>query len=376
MKILHIITSLRIGGAEVALFNRLKAMSGNNLDHLVICFYEGPIVEQIRGLGVDVWVVKGLLRGYDPVGFFRVYKIAQRFNPSIIHTALWAANIVGRLLGLILKVPVINELHGNVAHEGILRNVVEQLSCRAATKIVAVSHSVQSSYELKIMTSLSNSKRSEIAQRLITITNGIDRQDLLARIAAFPLSRTELGLTSDDFVIGAIGRLEKIKSYEVLIRSFAALLERVPLRRASIKLVMVGDGSERFFLEQLVAALHLKQNVLFLGYRMDVYRLYSIFDCFALSSQSEGLSIALLEAIALGIPVISTHANGPHDAIVSGKNGLLVPPNDIPAYAEGLLGLMQKDIVKNPDMVPLNKSFSFSLENVVIGYQNLYCQLS
>ena len=376
MKILHIITSLRMGGAEVALLNRLKAMRNDpGVQHKVICFYDGPIAGAIRELGISVVLVRGFVKGYDPLGLWQLFKITHSLKPDIIHTALWAANISGRIVGSILQIPVINELHGNVVHEGWLRNVAERWSLRGASRVVAVSPSVREVYERHIVQALSVRDRSFIAARLVTVPNGIDRAALMARVSTQALSRQVLGLAQSDFVVGAIGRFEKIKSYDVLVHSVVRLCELVPPeQRNSIKLCLVGDGSERAALERLVRQLGLEHHVVFTGYRLDAFNFYPLFDCFALSSQSEGLSIALLEALALGLPVISTNLELQHDAIVPGVNGLLIPVNDVELYAQGLLALYEKQIKKSDDFSPLSH-FSFSIDVVTSAYRLMYQQL-
>ena len=265
MKILHIITSLRIGGAEVALLNLLRALKDDTtIHHTVVCFYSGPIVHAIRELGIKVIVVQGIVKGYDPVGLATLFIIALRYRPTIIHTALWAANMAGRIIGALLRIPVINELHGNVIHEGYLRNTVDRLLLSRAHRIIAVSPSVRTIYEHHMLQALPLKKRQGIEQRLLTITNGIDRTALINRIQAQPLSRGELGLTANDFVVGSIGRFEKIKSYDLLIRSFVRFKNLLPVaQRASIKLCLVGDGSERAALQALARSLLLDDEIVF-----------------------------------------------------------------------------------------------------------------
>lgn len=377
MKILHIITSLRIGGAEFALFNLLRAMRANpKVKHLVLCFYDGPVVALIRDLNVEVIVIRGFIKGYDPLGLWRVYWIAKSFCPQVIHTSLWAANIVGRLISLLLSVPVINELHGNVVHEGRLRNYLDRISLGKVNYIVAVSPSVQTTYVNHIIPALSFVKRKIIEARLLTIPNGIDRLDLIFRMQKNFLTRLDLGLAPEDFVIGTIGRFEKIKSYDVLIKSVHVMRKNLSLLDQNrIKLCLVGDGSQRNFLEDLVRQYGLESNVIFTGYRLDASRFYSLFDCFALSSQSEGLSIALLEAMAIGLPVISTNISCEHDAIVHEKNGYLIPVNDVGAYAQGLMLLYNKTIKKSGSFEPLSE-FPFLINKTVKAYNQLYHRLT
>jgi len=361
-----------MGGAEVALLNRLAAMNNDRYHHKVVCFYDGPIVQQIRALGIDVMVNKGFVKGYDPIGLWQLYKVMRNFNPDIIHTSLWAANMVGRLFGFIVNIPVINELHGNVEHEGRVRNGLERLSVRGAKRIVAVSASVRRVYEQCIMSGLSIPSKSLITQRLVTIANGIDRKSLINKMERTLLSRSDFGFSAQDFIIGAIGRFEKIKSYDVLIRSVAHLCQLLDEKeRNKIKLCLTGEGSQRHYLQVLVQQLKLEKQVVFTGYRLDAFRFYSLFDCFALSSQSEGLSIALLEALAVGLPIITTHLEKDHDAVIQNVNGLLIPVNDVEAYAQGLLQLYHRRIKKSDDYSPLCV-YPFSIDNVVASYEAMY----
>ncbi len=374
MKILHIITGLRIGGAEYALFNLLQTIRSHmDFEHRVLCFYDGPVAEKIRNLGIDVMLIRGIVRGYDPVGIYTLYKIVKSYKPDIIHTALWAANMVGRLLGYLCKIPVINELHGNVVHEGFIRNWCERRSWRAASYIVAVSNSVYTVYDRLFLENMRSKDRVAWRNRLVTIDNGIDRDALVAHVyGQDPLQRSAWGLSPQDFVIGAIGRLEKIKSFDVLIRALRLFIDDLPeADRQHIRICLVGDGSERASLQALVKELSLEDHVIFVGWRLDASRFYALFDCFALSSQSEGLSLALLEAVALGIPVISTHSGNQHDALVDDVNGFLVSPNDCVRYAHALKRLYSRDIVRSSNYEPL-ASFSFDITKTTKTYRNLY----
>lgn len=376
MKILHIITSLKIGGAEVALLNMLRGMQDDkDIEHVVVCFYPGPLVALIRELGINVIVNTGVIRGYDLLGIIKLIWIVKKYQPDLLHASLWAANMVSRLLGKLFKIPVINELHGYVGHEGLLRNFFERSTIKYVQRIVAVSPSVRSSYERYIINRLHECDREYIKLRLMVICNGIDRHDLIKKIERGHCSRRDYGLTDEHFIVGAIGRFEKIKSYDVLIRAVAAMQVLLTKEEfAKIRVIMVGSGSLQKNLELLVNELGLKKQVIFTGYQMGVYRFYPLFDCFALSSQSEGLSIALLEALALGVPVISTHSSATHDAIIQGENGYLVPSRDVKAYSYGLTSLFHKEIEKNKNFKPLT-DFQFSLDRLVKSYRTLYQDL-
>ncbi len=370
MKILHLITSLKVGGAESALVNYLSKVVGKDGNaHLVVYFHHGPNVKKIEDLGINICKITGLISIYDPFFFYRLVKLVRYIKPDIIHSSLWSANIIARLISKFYKIPVVCDLHGNSFDEGKFRNWLDRRTVNYCAKIVSVSESVKDSYLKNI---IGAKDVINVSSKLVVIKNGIDVQALRDKALKEPLSGKNLGLSDDDFVIGAVGRLEPIKSYDVLIKAFAKFLK---LSRASnAKLLVVGYGTQRESLVNLVKSLGIECSVIFVGYRSDAYKFYPLFDCFALSSQSEGLSIALLEAMSFGLPVISTHPDLNHDVIKHGINGFLVLPGDIDTYALAINRLYQDQkyakIIgqSNKELVKSN----FNINVVMAGYQNVY----
>ncbi len=369
MKIFHLITSLKIGGAESALVNFLTKQSQNKeYQHHVAYFHQGPNIEKIENLGIKTFHVTGLVSYYDPVAFLRLKKVIQALQPDVIHTALWSSNILGRLLGKHLNIPVVSDLHGNVKDEGALRNWFESKTRFLSKKIIAVSSSVRDVYQNSI----------GLSDSLTVINNGIDVDALRARVTAQPLTRADCGLSEDDFIIGAIGRLEPIKSYDVLIHAFKKFVDQVKDQQNSIKLCLIGDGSQMQQLKDLVKQLGIEHNVIFLGFRTDAYRFYQLFDCLAFSSQSEGLSIALLEGLAFGVPIITTNKTPRHDVLDHGRHGFIVPTNDTDAFARYLVQMYQNNDDVRKQMANNNKMLvsSYSIDSVVKKYQAIYREVA
>lgn len=403
MNILHLITSLKIGGAESSLVNYLSAVAekphacqvGDELGyggisskfvgkdgntHSVVYFHPGPNVDKIQNMGIKTYQISGILSIYDPVFFFRLAKLIKFINPDLIHSSLWSANITARLISKFYKIPVICDLHGNSFDEGRLRNWFDRRTVNYCAKIVAVSDSVKDAYFKNIIGSKNITGASS---KLAVIKNGIDVQALRYKAFKEPLTRKDFGFADNDFVIGAVGRLEPIKSYDVLIKAFALFLSRIQETKFSsmsqAKLVIIGDGSQRESLVNLAKSLKIEPSVIFTGYRSDAYRFYQILDCFALSSQSEGLSIALLEAMAFGLPVISTNLDiNRHDVITPEINGFLVYPNDIEGYALAINKLFQdhqegqslRNVIRQRNLELV--STEFCIDGVVDKYQKLY----
>lgn len=356
MKILHVISSLKIGGAETALYNFLEAVQSKGNEHIVAFFHDGPYREKIEALGIKTYCIKGWLYHYDPGAYFYLKKLVLSFKPNVIHSALWSANILSRLVASHCRISVICDLHGNCVDEGRFRNLLDRLTANKAFAIVAVSNTVHDAYKHHIYNH----------PNLVTIQNGINIALVKKRAKENPLSREEIGIPRNAFVIGAVGRLEPIKSYDILLRAFSL--------NSQGYIVIVGDGSERKNLESLCQTLGIQNRVIFVGMRPDAQRFYPLFNCFALSSHSEGLSIALLEALCFGLPVITTHAFAHHDVITHGVNGFLIPPRDIDTYAKHLKLLYdQHDLCTEMRAANTNLVYKqFNLDSTVSAYVTLY----
>lgn len=379
MKVLHFITSLKIGGAESALVNFLtyeQRYKDNPLQHTVLHLYHGPNVEKIENLGISTHQITGFFHRYDPFSFLRLIRFIKKIKPDVIHTSLWSANIMGRLAGAMLGIPVISDLHGSALDEGSLRNNLDALTAPCASKIIAVSPSVKASYLAGVIPKVISTKRQQATySRIEVIHNGIDIEQVQAIAQENPLKRSDFSWNDDDFVIGAVGRLEPIKSYDILIKAFAYLLSKKNLRR-SPKLCLIGDGSEMEKLQNLARELGASSSIYFAGMRNNAIAFYPLFDCFALSSQSEGLSISLLEALCFGLPIVSTHLNLHHDVITHETNGLLVSIGDKHSLADAL-NILLADPDKANAMRKANAQLiqSFDLAHTAKKYTEIYQDL-
>ncbi|QQR49489.1 glycosyltransferase [bacterium] len=379
MKILHIITSLKLGGAETMLYRFLAQSSQDQrYQHVVAYFYDGPFVKKIRDLGVPVIKISGLFFCYDFVAFYRLNALINSFKPTLIHSSLWSANIIARLFAFFYQLPLMCDLHGNAAHEGSVRNLLDSITATIPKKIVAVADGVKTAYEKTIIgAQRDQAKRTAVTQSLVVIKNGIDVCELHEYVQQAPLARCELGLHENDFVIGSVGRLDAIKSYDVLVKAFAVLLTTIKPAGQPVKLCLVGGGQDEEKIKALVAQLGISAHVVLTGARADGARFYQLFECFALSSQSEGLSVAVLEAMAFGLPIVSTCAGKSHEVLVDGTNGFLVPVNDEQALANALQQLYDKRSLAvkmgraNRDLVECD----YALDCMVARYHALYDEL-
>lgn len=324
--ILHLITSLKMGGAETLLCDLLERADARDVEYAVIYFHEGPNVERLQNLGISTYHIKGLVCLYDPIFFVRLLWCVRKLRPSLIHTWLWSANIAGRVAGFLCRVPVINSFHNNVDQDGSLRALFDRASYGMAHELVAVSHGVADS--LKMHYNIQPA-------RITTIQNGIDHDLVKKRAEHQDVKRFDLGLTDDHFIIGSVGRFVFLKNYSLLLTAFAAIYAKYPQAR----LVLVGSGPEEQRLRDTADQLAIAHVVHFVTGKQS-YGYYRLFDCFALSSFKEGISIALLEAMCFALPCISTHEKSNHDVIINEVNGLLVPSENTTALVAGIMRIM------------------------------------
>lgn len=238
--------------------------------------------EDLKGLRrwLIVWKLYKFCQqqGFDVV-------IAHRFKP--ISMMMW----VGRLL----KAPVfIGVQHAIGDYDRILRRVEASLLIGPRWRMVGVSQAV-TEYLKRTVPAFDDTNT-------LTINNAIDidqaRELMLPRATA----RAQLGLAEKGMIIGCIGRLVPVKGHAVLIKAFAGIAERYP----DVSVAIIGEGRERAALEALIASHRLEQRVFLLGAHDDALRYVQAFDIFAMPSFSEGLPLALLEALAGERPVVGS----------------------------------------------------------------------
>jgi glycosyltransferase involved in cell wall biosynthesis len=170
---------------------------------------------------------------------------------------------------------------------------------------------------------------------LETLHHGLD-QAAVAGWGSPDGVRAELGIAEDAPVVGNVANFKAAKDHPTLLRAAALVRERLP----EVRFVLIGQGPLEPETRRLAADLGLDANVVFTGFRTDAHRLLAALDVFTLSSTYEGLPIALIEAMALGRPAVVTRVGGVPEVLADGAQGLLVPPRDPAALADGLLRLL------------------------------------
>jgi L-malate glycosyltransferase len=356
IKLVHVISNLGVGGAEGVLYQLLNHLDSSKFSHTVIYFRPGPYVEKIKKLGVKTYYVRGVLFRYDPVFLVKLFLLVQKLKPDCLHTLLWAANFLGRLIASVLRISHVEVLHNNIDQNGLIRTILDRVTAQRRGELVAVSDGVAQS--------LTQHAPWFTAVPVHIIKNGVPQYK-----ASNKIDRADLGLSDAQFVIGSVGRFEAVKNYGLLLTAFALLYDEH--RRA--RLVLVGQGSQENFLRTRAYDLGIDDRVIFVV-GQDAQPYYQLFDCFVMSSYKEGISMALLEAMRQAIVPVVTSTSSTHDVINHGKNGFLLPSGDASKLAAGIDELIQSRALRRrlSENARTTVELHFKIERMANEYAELY----
>lgn len=332
MNITHVVENLNRGGLERMVLELVKLQQRQGHRCRVVCLFErGALAHELDALGIPV-AACGKRQGLDLRALARARRMIRAHDTEVLHTHNAVAHYQAMLASCGLGVErVINTRHGMGGNPRAGRR--EWLYRRALARtgtVVAVCEAA---------------RRDAIARGVLplaktqVVPNGIEVASFRPASAAMRARLLQmLSLPAATRVIGSVGRLNWAKDQVGLIHAF----REVHAQQPETALVLVGNGELRAGLVQCALAQGVAAHVHFLGDRNDVPELLQGFDLFALSSLSEGYSMALLEACAVALPIVATDVGGNGEIVRDGDTGLLVPPRDPSALARALLCLLQE----------------------------------
>lgn len=322
--IVHLIYRLDYGGMETVLVDLINQMGDTPYRHAVICLAGySDFRNRLRSPEVAVFDLNKRA-GKDLASYARLWRLLRRLRPALVNTynvATLDLAPVARLAGC----RVVHAEHGwAVRQEQVpakyvyLRRVMRPF----VDRFVVVSRDLGAWLQRAVGV-------PEV--KLACIHNGVDPE---MAVRARAEARRRLGIPVDAYVMGTVARLDPVKAQGLLIQAMAeSAIRDVP--RAQ-RLYIVGEGPERPRLESLIREHNLGEQVQLIGARDDVPEWLSAFDVFVLPSFNEGISIAALEAMAAGLPVVAAQVGGNPEVVLSGITGQLVPVGDVPALAQAL----------------------------------------
>jgi glycosyltransferase involved in cell wall biosynthesis len=293
MRVLHVITGLAAGGAETQLAQLLRH-SDHHAD--VIALYNaGSVAAEIQTDGRAVLDLG--MRSNRQVGVLgRLVRLIRAGRYDVVHTHLYRACLYGRIAARLGGVPVVVATEHSLLSDGRLEGravsrpvwALYRLAERCGDLTIAVSTAVHESLR----------RRGIPERRLATVPNGLELGRYRFQAAARDRVRTQLGLGRHTQVVGTVGRLHRWKNLDLALRAVA------PLLGPDRAFVVIGDGPERAALTALADRLGVADRVRFTGERLDVPELLSALDAFVFPSANDTFGLAVIEALASGLPVV------------------------------------------------------------------------
>jgi len=324
VNVMHIIEDLENGGAERVLVTLVSGLDPQRFRPVVCCLTKkGRLAKELEARGIPV-VTMNKRPKLDLAMLFRLRQMLREQKIAIVHTHVFTANFWGRLAAILARVPVlITHEHSTFTVDNRYRRWIESVLMRRTHKMIAVSENLRRRLV----------REGRLApDAVMTIHNGLRLHSSRLNEARREQLRQELGLQKFDHVIGTVGRFEPRKNYPLLLEAMTMVLQQHP----GAALLMIGAGPEEKKLRQQARDAGMAPQVIFTGYRSDISKLLGLISTFCLSSTTEGISMAILEALLAGVPVVATQVGGNPEIIPDRGHGILVPSGDAKALAEAL----------------------------------------
>jgi glycosyltransferase involved in cell wall biosynthesis len=324
MKILHINTEKTWRGGEQQTLYLLKGLKKRNITSHLLCQPGSPMEERTKKAEIEVFPVA--MRG--EVDLFASYQLRthiKRFNYDIIHSHTSHAHTLAFLasLGIRTRLLVSRRVDFSIFRHSFLH--LSGIKYRFMTDYyIAISHKIK---DILVQDGVPR-------QRIFVVHSGIDPERFTAVSMDYLIP--EFNLKSNEPVVVNVAHLAGHKGQQYLVRAIPLVLAKIPAARFFI----VGEGKLMNELQALAASLGLNKELIFTGFRQDVGAFYHVADLFVMSSVQEGLGTAVIDALALGKPVVATNSGGIPEIIRNGETGRLVAPADPTALAEGIIELL------------------------------------
>ena len=368
MKILQLITGLGQGGAEQVVFD-LATRLDRRRHRVTVCSIldvsgeQGVYVGRLKDAGVGVASL-GVARKWQLGRAAGLGPLLRDLRPDALHCHMFHANVLGRRMGRRCGVPhIISTVHIAERRWRPWRFWLERKTDPLGDITVCVSQAV-----LEFQSKKTGLPRG----RFTVIPNGIDTARFARPLRPREEVRSELGIPSDAKVVGAIGRLDPQKGYRYLIPAFAQVARESP----DAELVIAGDGPERRRIRELADGAGCADRVHLVGRRTDVPDLLHAFDVFVMPSLYEGLPLALIEAMAAGVPVVASAVDSVPEVLgagaADGRLGRLVPPAQPGKLAEALRDTLDHPDPERTDRARDRARSNFDVRIMVERYAELY----
>jgi glycosyltransferase involved in cell wall biosynthesis len=348
LNVMHIISDLDIGGAQEVVRTLVEYMAADECTPVVCTFKDGPLRQDIEQLGIKVELLPGRRYSIVALPFFiidmiRIWKslaaLVRKHNIDVVQThILRSLDFLVLLLRYNTDLRVVLWTFHNASFELTAdklprykwlrapKNYSHRLLYRLASRLVGGFIAVSDKVEKAMLQTI-----GPIQDKITVICNGVDVKRYHRPVDKIGV-RDQLGLKADADLISVVATLKEQKGHRYLVEALPSIVPQHP----DLHVLFIGDGELREELQAQVERLNLGDHVHFLGNRSDVPELLAASDLFVLPSLWEGLPMALLEAMASGLPIVATEVSGTVQAMIPNETGILVPPGDAQQLAQAI----------------------------------------
>ena len=327
VRVVEVMATGTNGGAQEHVFSLASRLSSSRYQVKVVSLSHGSSVRRLERAGIDVCVID------EPDDKLAVRALATElaaFEPEVIHNHMFRAEVVGTKAALLLgelgcrRPAIISTVHSSRVRCIEDRETLRQLT-PLMDRLIVVSRAIKEKIE----------DEGRYGPPVSLIYNGVDLQRYNHQQPCCTLHE-DYHLDPEAQIVGVVARLEAEKGHRTLLAAWPEVIAAVPKAR----LLIVGEGSEQDALESQAGQLGIADTVIFTGRREDVPAVTAALDVAVLPSYREAQGLSVLEAMALGRPVVASRVGGIPEMIDDGVSGLLVPPHDPPALAAALVKLL------------------------------------
>jgi glycosyltransferase involved in cell wall biosynthesis len=376
INVAFVVNNLDVGGLEKVVVSLLENLDRDAFTPHLICLNGAGkmaaeidlpdenrlVLERTRDVRLPIVGVS-----IDPFRLHQIRRFVRARQLDVLHAhnigPLIYAGVATRLIPMRRRPRIVYSDHNQLFSMDAGRTQRARWYLKLADQIIAVSQDLERTLTERLQAP---------PEKVRVLYNGVDSN----RFAGTDRSklRRELRIGDGEFVVGTAIRLSEVKGIDYLLDAVPAVLAKTPATR----FVIAGDGPVRPALEEKARRLGLGDRVLFIGYRSDVPDVVSAFDVYVLPSVTEGLPLALLEALAVGNPIVCTRVGGCPEVVEDGVNGFLVPPRDSAALADGILRLHAAPDLRAAIRARNLKKFSerFTLRAMVDAHARLFQDLA
>ena len=368
LRVVYLIDKMGAGGAQTHLRALAAGLDPERFAPEVVCLMRGGVsADRLREQGVPVSLL-GLSRLYTPGAvraFGRLVGRLRRTRPELLHTYLSAANVFGCAVarGAGIEALITTRRDTGFADGPLMRRALAWTN-RWAARVVAVSEDAAR---------ISREREAPRPERLMVIPNGIDLARFTPR-GRRTEARNRLQLTDSARVLVTVGHLTPIKGVDVLVEAAAAIRTAVP----EATYLVAGRGSEHERIQRRLEALGLSGCFRLLGNHDDIPSLLEAADLFVLPSRSEGQPNAVIEAMAMGVPVVATAVGGVPEVARHEREALLVEPESPGQLAQACIrALTTPELAGRLGRAGIERARAeFGLETMLRRYEQLYAELA